>query len=191
VIGGAPVHFELLVEDDQADPRIGTVVAQRLVDAGIAGMIGHFNSGTSIPASRICAEAGIPQIAMATTPAYTAQGYKTAFRAKTNDTQQGAVMGRFAVAKLHAKRIAVIDDRTAYGQGLAEEFDKAARAAGGEIVKREYTAIRTRTSPPSSLPSRRESRTPSSSAVRMPKPAPWLASRGSSRSRPASWEVRW
>jgi branched-chain amino acid transport system substrate-binding protein len=139
VIGGAPVRFELLVEDDQANPRIGTVVAQRLVDAGIAGMIGHFNSGTSIPASRIYAEAGIPQIAMATAPAYTTQGYRTTFRAMTNDTQQGAVMGRFAVAKLHAKRIAIIDDRTAYGQGLADEFEKAVRAAGADIVKREYT----------------------------------------------------
>lgn len=140
VIGGRPVRFDLLAEDDQADPRIGTVVAQRLVDAKIAGMLGHFNSGTSIPAARIYADAGIPQIAMATAPAYTAQGYRTAFRAMTTDTQQGAVMGRFALAKLGARRIAIIDDRTAYGQGLADEFEKAARAAGGEIVKREYAS---------------------------------------------------
>jgi branched-chain amino acid transport system substrate-binding protein len=140
VIGGQAVRFELLAEDDQADPRIGTLVAQRLVDAKIAGMLGHFNSGTSIPAARVYAEAGIPQIAMATAPAYTAQGYRTTFRAMTTDTQQGAVLGRFAVEKLQARRIAIIDDRTAYGQGLADEFEKAARVAGAAIVKREYTS---------------------------------------------------
>ncbi|HEX9181374.1 MAG TPA: branched-chain amino acid ABC transporter substrate-binding protein, partial [Burkholderiales bacterium] len=139
VIGGRPVRFELMAEDDQADPRIGTVVAQRLADAKIAGMLGHFNSGTSIPAARIYAEAGVPQIAMATAPAYTAQGYRTTFRAMTTDTQQGAVLGRFAVQALGARRIAIIDDRSAYGQGLADEFEKAVRAVGGEVVRREYT----------------------------------------------------
>lgn len=140
VIGGRPVRFELMAEDDQADPRIGTVVAQRLADAKIAGMLGHFNSGTSIPAARIYAEAGVPQIAMATAPAYTAQGYRTTFRAMTTDTQQGAVLGRFAVQALGARRIAIIDDRSAYGQGLADEFEKAVRAVGGEVVRREYTS---------------------------------------------------
>lgn len=139
VIGGQPVRFELQSEDDQADPRQGAVVAQKLVDQKIAGMIGHFNSGTSIPASKIYSDAGIPQIAMATAPAYTAQGFRTTFRAMTSDTQQGSVMGAFAVEKLGARRIAVIDDRTAYGQGLADEFEKASRAAGGEIVRREFT----------------------------------------------------
>lgn len=139
-IGGRPVRFELVSADDQADPKQGTAVAQRLVDAGISGMLGHFNSGTSIPASKIYAEHGIPQIAMATAPAYTRNGYQTTFRAMTNDVQQGSVMGRFAVEKLGAKRIAIIDDRTAYGQGLADEFEKAVRAAGAQIVKREYTS---------------------------------------------------
>ncbi|HXF66926.1 MAG TPA: branched-chain amino acid ABC transporter substrate-binding protein [Burkholderiales bacterium] len=138
-IGGARVRFELLAEDDQADPRQATLVAQKLVDRGIAGMLGHFNSGTSIPASKIYAAAGIPQIAMATAPAYTAQGYRTTFRAMTSDAQQGAVLGGYVVRKLGARRIAIIDDRTAYGQGLADEFEKAARAAGAEIVRREYT----------------------------------------------------
>lgn len=139
MIGGVRVRFELLAEDDQADPRQGTLVAQKLVDRGIVGMLGHFNSGTSIPASKIYAAAGIPQIAMATAPAYTAQGYRTTFRAMTSDTQQGAVLGRYAVEKLGARRIAIVDDRTAYGQGLADEFEKAARTAGAEIVRREYT----------------------------------------------------
>jgi branched-chain amino acid transport system substrate-binding protein len=139
VIGGKTVKFEVIAEDDQADPKQGTAVAQKLTDAGIRGMLGHFNSGTSIPASKIYADHGIPQIAMATAPAYTQNGYKTTFRAMTNDVQQGSVMGRFAVEKLAAKKIAIIDDRSAYGQGLADEFEKAAKAAGAEIVKREYT----------------------------------------------------
>lgn len=139
VIGGAAIRFELLSEDDQADPKTGTSVAQKLVDNDIAGMIGHFNSGTSIPASKVYSDAGIPQIAMATSPVYTAQGYKTTFRAMTSDTQQGSVAGKFAVDKLAAAKVAIIDDRTAYGQGLADEFEKAVKAAGGEIVKREFT----------------------------------------------------
>lgn len=138
-IGGKEVKFVLLAEDDQADPKTGTLVAQRLVDEGIKGMLGHFNSGTTIPASRIYAQAGIPEIAMATAPAYTAQGYKSAFRMMTSDTQQGSVVGKFAVEKLGYKNIAVIDDRTAYGQGLADEFEKAAKAAGARIVAREFT----------------------------------------------------
>lgn len=138
-IGGATVRFELVVEDDQADPRHATSVAQKLVDARIAGMLGHFNSGTSIPASRIYAQAGVPQIAMATAPSYTAQGLRTAFRAMTSDTQQGSMLGRFLVRELGARRVAIIDDRTAYGQGLADEFEKAALAAGAAIVRREYT----------------------------------------------------
>jgi branched-chain amino acid transport system substrate-binding protein len=139
VIGGKPVHFVLDSADDQADPRTGTTVAQKLVDDGIKGMLGHFNSGTTIPASRIYANAGIPQIAMATAPEYTQQGFKTTFRMMTSDTQQGSVAGTFAVKNLGLKKIIVIDDRTAYGQGLADEFSKAAKAAGGTIIDREYT----------------------------------------------------
>ena len=139
MIGGKPVHFVLDSADDQADPRTGTTVAQKLVDDGVKGMLGHFNSGTTIPASRIYANAGIPQIAMATAPEYTQQGFKTTFRMMTSDTQQGSVAGTFAVKNLGMKKIIVIDDRTAYGQGLADEFSKAAKAAGGTIIDREYT----------------------------------------------------
>jgi branched-chain amino acid transport system substrate-binding protein len=139
-IGGKPVHFVLDTADDQADPRTGTTVAQKLVDDGIKGMLGHFNSGTTIPASRIYANAGIPQIAMATAPEYTQQGFKTTFRMMTSDTQQGAVAGSFAVKNLGMKKIAIIDDRTAYGQGLADQFEKAVKAAGGKIVDREFTS---------------------------------------------------
>ncbi len=138
VIDGKPVRIVLDVADDQADPRTGTTVAQKLVDDNIKGMLGHFNSGTTIPASRIYANAGIPEIAMATAPEYTTQGYKTTFRMMTSDTQQGSVAGEFAVKTLKLKKIAIVDDRTAYGQGLADQFEKAAKAAGATIVDREY-----------------------------------------------------
>ncbi|TAL93053.1 MAG: branched-chain amino acid ABC transporter substrate-binding protein [Paraburkholderia sp.] len=139
VIGGKPVRFVLDSADDQADPRTGTTVAQKLVDDGIKGMLGHFNSGTTIPASRIYANAGIPEIAMATAPEYTQQGFKTTFRMMTSDTQQGSVAGTFAVKSLGMKKIAIVDDRTAYGQGLADQFEKAAKASGATIIAREYT----------------------------------------------------
>ena len=140
LIGGKVAKFELLGEDDQADPRQGTTVAQKLADAHVNAVIGHLNSGTTIPASRIYHDAGIVQVSpSATNPTYTRQGYKTAFRVFADDVQQGSVLGAFAVTKLGAKKIAIIDDRTAYGQGLADEFDKAAKAAGATIVTREYT----------------------------------------------------
>ncbi len=139
-LGGKKVKLELLSEDDQAEPKTATIVAQKLVDAGVAGVIGHLNSGTTIPASRLYSDAGIPQISpSATAVAYTAQGYKTAYRVMANDAQQGRALGQFAVGKMGAKKIAIIDDRSAYGQGLADEFEKAARAAGGAIVAHEFT----------------------------------------------------
>ncbi len=143
VIGGKKMHIDLISEDDQADPKIATTVAQKLVDNGVVGVIGHLNSGATIPASTIYNNAGIPQISpSATAIAYTAQGYNTAFRVMTNDEQQGHVLGQYAVDKLGDKKIAIIDDRTAYGQGLADEFAKAAKAAGAEVVAREYTTDR-------------------------------------------------
>ncbi len=140
VIGGQKVRFQLLSEDDQADPKNGTIVAHKLADAEINGMIGHLNSGTTIPASRVYHDAGIPQISpSATNPKYTQQGFKSAFRTMANDVQQGKLLGQFATRNLAAKRIAIIDDRTAYGQGLADEFDKSVKANGGIIVAREFT----------------------------------------------------
>jgi len=139
-IGGQKVTFELVSEDDQGDPKIGTQVAQRLVDAGVAGVIGHLNSGTTIPASKIYSDAGLPQISPASTnPDYTKQGYKTTFRDIANDVQQGRALGEYAVSEAKAKRIAIIDDRTAYGQGLADQFSSAVKAKGGNIVGREFT----------------------------------------------------
>ncbi|MDK2123812.1 branched-chain amino acid ABC transporter substrate-binding protein [Parachitinimonas caeni] len=139
-IGGKKVKFELLSEDDQGDPKTATTVAQRFVDAKVAGVVGHLNSGTTIPAAKIYSDAGIPQISpSATNPDYTKQGFKTAFRVIANDIAQGKALGDFAVDNLKAKKIAIIDDRTAYGQGLADEFEKAAKGKGAEIVKREFT----------------------------------------------------
>ena len=138
-VDGSKAKFVLVSKDDQADPRVGVQVAQQLVDEDVAGILGHFNSGTTIPASRVYHDAGLPQIAMATSPEYTLQNYNTTFRMMTSDTQQGSAVGKFMVEKLGAKKIALIDDRTAYGQGLADEVEKAVKAAGGTIVRREYT----------------------------------------------------
>jgi branched-chain amino acid transport system substrate-binding protein len=139
-IGGKKTTFSLQSEDDEATPEKGTVVGQKLVDAKVVGVIGHLNSGTTIPASKLYSDAGIPQISpSATNVKYTQQGFKTAFRVMANDAQQGKVLGEYAVNKLGAKKIAIIDDKSAYGAGLADEFEKAAKGAGGEIVTREYT----------------------------------------------------
>ena len=139
-IGDKIAHFDLLAEDDAGDPKQGTAVAQKLVDEKVNGIVGHLNSGTTIPASKIYSDAGIPQISpSATNPKYTRQGFKTTFRVVADDTQLGGTLGRYAVNTLKGKRIAVIDDRTAYGQGVAEEFEKAAKAAGATIVGHEFT----------------------------------------------------
>lgn len=143
MIGGKKVKWVLLAEDDASDPKQGTAVAQKLVDAGAAGVVGHLNSGTTVPASKIYSAAGIPQISPATTsPVYTRQGFKTAFRVVANDNLIGAALARYALDTLHAKKIAVIDDRTAFGQGLADEFVKGIKATpggAGLIASRQYT----------------------------------------------------
>jgi branched-chain amino acid transport system substrate-binding protein len=140
-IGGKAVKFELVKEDDGADPKQGSAVAQKLVDEKVNGVVGHLNSGTSIPASRIYEEAGIPEISpSATAIKYTDQGYKVTFRVVANDGQLGARLADYAVKKLGAKKIVVIDDRSAYGQGLADVFAKAVVASGGTVVMRQYTS---------------------------------------------------
>ncbi|MDE3009669.1 MAG: branched-chain amino acid ABC transporter substrate-binding protein [Pseudomonadota bacterium] len=139
-LGGRKVRFELVSEDDAADPKTGTIVAQKFADQKVNGVIGHLNSGTSIPASRIYSEAGIPQISpSATNPKYTHQGFKTAFRVMTNDSVQGSEVGRFVAQKLGVRSVAVIDDATQYGQGLASQFEDAAKAAGVTIATHEHT----------------------------------------------------
>jgi branched-chain amino acid transport system substrate-binding protein len=139
-IGDKVAKFELLAEDDAGDPKQGTAVAQKLVDSKVNGVVGHLNSGTTIPASQLYSDAGLPQVSpSATNPNYTRQGFKTTFRVVADDTQLGGTLGRYAVQTLNGKKIAVIDDRTAYGQGVAEEFSKAAKEAGATIVGHEFT----------------------------------------------------
>ncbi|MFF7063026.1 ABC transporter substrate-binding protein [Pseudomonas sp. NPDC008258] len=139
-IGDKVAQFKLVSEDDVADPRTGTAVAQRLVDSKVAVVIGHYNSGTSIPASKIYAAAGIPQISpSATNPTLTRQGITSVFRTVNDDATLGRYAGNYLVSQLKAQRIAIFDDRTAYGQGLADEVTKAVKAAGGNVVVREYT----------------------------------------------------
>jgi branched-chain amino acid transport system substrate-binding protein len=140
MIGGKKAKFELLAEDDAGDPKQGTAAAQKLVDAKVNGVVGHLNSGTSIPASKIYSDAGIPQISpSATNPKFTRNGYKTTFRVVADDVHLGGTLGKYAVTQVKGKSIAVIDDRTAYGQGVADEFEKGVKGAGGNTVAREFT----------------------------------------------------
>jgi branched-chain amino acid transport system substrate-binding protein len=139
-IGGKKVRFVLAAEDDAGEPKQATAVAQKLVDAKINGMVGHETSGTTIPASKIYHAAGIPQISpSSTSPMYTRQGFNTAFRVVANDVQLGQALGRYAVGNMKARRVAVVDDRTAYGQGLVTEFSRSLRKQGGSVVAREFT----------------------------------------------------
>lgn len=144
VIGGKKYKIMLQAEDDAGDPKQATTAAQKLADAKVLGVVGHQTSGTTIPASRIYYDAGIPQITpSATSPQYTRQRYNTTFRNIANDEQLGPALARYAMQTLKAKRIAVIDDRTAYGKGLADEFAKTVKrtgaASGSAVVSTQYT----------------------------------------------------
>jgi len=140
MVDGKKAKFELLTEDDAADGKQATQVAQKLMDAKVVGVVGHLNSGTSIPASAIYNQAGVAQISpSATNPKLTNQGFKGVFRMVANDVAQGTAIGNYAAAKL-GKKIAIIDDKTAYGVGLADETEKAVKAAGGAVVIREALA---------------------------------------------------
>jgi branched-chain amino acid transport system substrate-binding protein len=139
-VGGRKVKWVLAGEDDGGDPKQATAAAQKLADAKVNAVIGHETSGTTIPASKIYYDAGIPQIsASATNPKYTLQGFNTAFRVVANDIQLGRALGRYAAKTMGVKRVAVIDDRTAYGQGLATEFANGLRGQGVTVVAKEFT----------------------------------------------------
>ncbi|MCB6184546.1 branched-chain amino acid ABC transporter substrate-binding protein [Leeia sp. TBRC 13508] len=139
-LDGKVTEFKLIAEDDAADPKTATTVAQRLIDAKVSVVIGHYNSGTSIPASRLYAGAGIPQISpSATNPTLTNQGFKSVFRVLNSDATLGRYAGSFIVKDLKAKKIAVIDDRTAYGQGLADAVAQFIGKSKGNIAVREFT----------------------------------------------------
>ena len=140
VIGGRKVQFTALMQDDQADPRAGVSVAQLLVDAGVKAVIGPYNSGVTIPASRIYERAGIPMLSVSTNARLTQQGFKSVFRLVDSDAQFGSKIAAYAAQQLKIKSVAVVDDRTAYGQGLAASFTKAAEALGVQIADVEYTS---------------------------------------------------
>ncbi|QJE00801.1 branched-chain amino acid ABC transporter substrate-binding protein [Massilia forsythiae] len=144
VLNGQKVTLQLVSEDDGADPKQGTAVAQKLVDARVNGVIGHLNSGTTVPASKIYNDAGIVQISPATTaPVYTRQRFPGAFRVVASDAKLGGTLSKYAIGTLGAKNIAVIDDRTTYGQGVADEFLKGAKGPGVRMVGREFTSATT------------------------------------------------
>ncbi|NQW93461.1 MAG: branched-chain amino acid ABC transporter substrate-binding protein [Polaromonas sp.] len=139
-IGGKKIKFEIVAEDDAADPKQGTAAAQKLCDSKVAGVVGHLNSGTTIPASKIYNDCGIPMITgAATNPNLTKPGYKNVFRIIANDNALGAGLALHAADKLKLKRVAIIDDRTAYGQGVAEVFKKTASAKGMTVVDEQFT----------------------------------------------------
>lgn len=140
VIGGKKIKFELVAEDDAADPKQGTAVAQKLCDSKVAGVVGHLNSGTTIPASKVYNDCGIPMVTgAATNPTLTKPGYKTTYRIIANDNALGAGLAFYAADALKLKKVAVIDDRTAYGQGVADVFKKTALAKGMTVADEQYT----------------------------------------------------
>ena len=137
-IDGKKVVLTLVPEDDAEDPKTATQVAQKLVDAKVVGVVGHLNSGTSIPASKIYSDAGITQVSPSSTnPDYTKQGFKTTYRLVATDAQQGPALADYVAKTLKAKTVAIIDDSTQYGKGLADEFEKTIKAAGIKVVTRE------------------------------------------------------
>jgi branched-chain amino acid transport system substrate-binding protein len=140
-IGGTKVSLELDAQDDAADPRMATQAAQKLIDDNVVAVVGHLNSGTSIPASKIYSDAGIVQISPSSTnPAYTRQGFKTTYRVVATDAQQGPALADYAAGNMKVKTVAIVDDSTDYGQGLAFEFEQAAKSRGLTVVSHDATS---------------------------------------------------
>ena len=140
VIGGKKIKFEIVAEDDAADPKQGTAVAQKLCDSKVAGVVGHLNSGTTIPASKVYNDCGIPHVTgAATNPNLTKPGYKTTYRIIANDNALGSGLAFYAADALKLRRVAIIDDRTAYGQGVAEVFKRTALVKGMTVVDEQFT----------------------------------------------------
>jgi branched-chain amino acid transport system substrate-binding protein len=138
-LGGKTVKFELQGEDDQADPKLGPTIAQKFADAKVAGVVGHLNSGVTIPASAVYNQAGIPMVSgSATNPKLTEQGFKNIFRIVGRDDQQGPAVAQY-LQSMNIKKVAVVDDATAYGEGLANEVEKTLKGAGVTVVAREKT----------------------------------------------------
>ncbi|MFK3739584.1 branched-chain amino acid ABC transporter substrate-binding protein [Massilia sp. TN1-12] len=137
--GGKTLRFELLSEDDQGDPKAGVNVAQKFADAGVKFVLGPYNSGVAIPASRVYNDAGILMSTVGTSPKITQARYPNVFRIVASDTQVGASMAAYAAKELKLKKVGVIDDRTAFGQGIADEFARQARSSGLAVAGRQFT----------------------------------------------------
>jgi branched-chain amino acid transport system substrate-binding protein len=139
-VAGKTIRFEIMSEDDQGDPKAGVSVAQKLSDAGVKFVLGPYNSGVAIPASRIYNDAGIIMSTVGTNPKVTQSGYKNVFRIVASDNQVGSSMAAYAAKELKVKNVGVIDDRTAFGQGVAAEFIKQAKASGMKVAGHEFTS---------------------------------------------------
>ena len=139
VVGGKTIKFELVSEDDQCDARTGVSVAQKLVDSGVRFVMGPYCSGVAIPASRVYSDGGAMVSTVGTNPKVTEGGYKNLFRIIASDTQIGSNMAVYAAQVLKVKQVAVIDDRTAFGQGVADQFTKEAKKQGLTVVGQEFT----------------------------------------------------
>jgi ABC-type branched-subunit amino acid transport system substrate-binding protein len=138
-VGGKTLRFELVSEDDQGDPKAGVNVAQKFADAGVRFVLGPYNSGVAIPASRVYNDAGIVMSTVGTNPKITQSGYRAVFRIVASDTQIGSSVASYAAKQLKLKKVGVIDDRTAFGQGIATEFTRQAKASGISVAGHEYT----------------------------------------------------
>jgi branched-chain amino acid transport system substrate-binding protein len=137
-IGGAKIQFEMMSEDDEGNPTKGPIIAQKFADAKVAGVVGHLNSGVTIPASAVYNTAGIPMISgSATNPKLTEQGFTVTFRTVGRDDQQGPAIASYLVSQFKPKVVAVVDDATSYGEGLANEVEKTLKAAGVTVLARE------------------------------------------------------
>jgi branched-chain amino acid transport system substrate-binding protein len=139
VIGGQKITLSLDGKDDAGDPRMATMISQSLVDDKVVAIVGHLNSGATIPASKAYSEAGIVQLTTSTNPAYTLQGFKTTYRLSATDAQQGPALANYVTKKFKPNKVAIVDDATAYGQGLADQFEKAIKALGVDVVSRDAT----------------------------------------------------
>lgn len=138
VIGGRKIRFEMLSEDDEGKPDKGPIIAQKFADAGVVGVVGHLNSGVTIPAASVYSQAGIPMISgSATNPQLTEQGLTGVFRTVGRDDQQGPAVASYLMAEAKPQTVAVIDDASSYGEGLANEVEKTLKAAGVKVLPRE------------------------------------------------------
>ena len=140
-IGGRPVQWKLEAGDDAGDPGRATSLAHMFCDKKVAGVVGHLQSGTTLPAAKIYNECGIPNITpAASNPAVTEAGYDDTFRVIANDKAMVDALLDYAVKTLGVRRVAIIDDRTAYGQGIVKLFESAARDRDVQIVDKQYTS---------------------------------------------------